>query len=367
MRICLDNIIFSLQPAGGISVYWYELLRRMLRDGLDFIALEDGAGRANIFRARLGLAPHRIFRSRPGSGRVARYLPVMAPHARRSVFHSSYYRRPLGRGWGTVQTLHDFTYEHYRKGPARWIHSLQKRLALQGAQRVICVSEHTRRDLARFMPRFARDRVRVIYLGCGEAFRPLPAAEPGPAILKDLAAGRYLLYIGSRVPYKNFDLAVEAVSRVAGCALVVIGGGALNECHRTLLETRLAGRYRHLTQLGDETLNAFYNHAHALIYPSTREGFGLPVIEAMAAGCPVIAADASAIPEIAGAAALLVDSPTAEAFGVPIRALENQALRQNLIARGLENAGRFSWERCYRDTIAVYAGAFGRSAGRRRG
>ena len=326
----------------------------MVRDGVDFIALEDDGGRANLFRARLDLPPHRSLRRRLGPGRIGRYLPVTAPHGRKSVFHSSYYRQPIGGGWQTVQTLHDFTYEHYRRGLARWVHSFQKRLALRGAQRVICVSEHTRRDLVRFMPRLSPQKVRVISLGCGETFRPIAAAERKPLMLKDLCARRLLLYVGSRMPYKNFDLAVEAVSRVEGCALVVIGGGPLHRGHRILLQRRLPGRYLHLAQLSDEILNTFYNHAHALIYPSTCEGFGLPVVEAMAAGCPVIAADASAIPEVAGNAALLVPRPSAEAYGERIRALEQAPLRRALVERGFQNAKRFSWERCYRDTIAVY-------------
>ncbi len=329
----------------------------MVRDSVNFTALEADGGRANLFRSRLDLPPHRSLRCRLGPRRIGRYLPVTAPHGRRSVFHSSYYRQPTGLGWQTVQTLHDFTYEHYRRGLARWVHSLQKRLALRGAQRVICVSEHTRRDLVRFMPRLSPHKVRVIPLGCSEAFRPVAAARK-PLVLKDFCAERFLLYVGSRIPYKNFDLAVEAVSRVEGCALVVIGGGPLNRDHRALLDRRLPGRYLHLAHLSDESLNTFYNHAQALIYPSTCEGFGLPVVEAMAAGCPVIAADASAIPEVAGTAALLVARPAPEAYGARIRALEQPALRRALVERGFQNAKRFSWERCYRDTIAVYQELF---------
>ncbi len=355
MRIVLDNIIFSLQPAGGISLYWYELLRRMIRDGLDVTALEDVRGPANLFRARLSLPPGRVLTRRFPPVQVARYLPCRAPRAGGAVFHSSYYRWPLAKGWRTVQTVHDFTYEHARRGAARWIHAFQKRLALMGAHRVICVSSHTRQDLERFLPTLPRERVRVILLGCGQAFRPIPESKLPPGVSRNRFPKGYLLYVGSRVSYKNFEEAVAAVGLSGDYGLVVAGGGPLRPDHRALLNRRLRGRFVHLERLDDEALNGLYNHAHALIYPSTREGFGLPVVEAMAAGCPVIAVRASAIPEIAGKAALLVDWPSREALAVCIRNLENPSRRRRLRAEGFANARRFSWERCYRQTVAVYA------------
>ncbi len=355
MQIYFDNIIFSLQRAGGISVYWYEMLRRMLRDGIPLHAIEDRHVQDNIFRAKLTLPQNLIVSSRVMPTRIARYLPPFVTLPKKCVFHSSYYRFPWGRNYVTVETAYDFTYERFGTGLAHLVHSSQKRIALQRAQGVICISESTKRDLLRFVPGISEEWIRVIYLGFSDEFMPLSEAEKCDSSdhegLRDVP---YLVYVGDRSAYKNFGLAVQAVRQVPKYGLVVVGGGALSQSDQVLLDENLGGRYLHLDRLPNEKLNSLYNGAHALIYPSSYEGFGIPVIEAMAAGCPVIATNASSIPEAAGDAGLLVDEISADAFAACIRSLESISLREAVIQRGFENAKRFSWERCYQQTIAFY-------------
>lgn len=355
MRIYLDNIIFSLQRAGGISVYWYELLRRMLRDEVPLHAIEGRNVNDNIFRTNLDFPQDLIVSSLIIPTNISRYLPPFVALPKGCIFHSSYYRIPWGSDCTTVETAYDFTYERFGSGLPRLVHSVQKRIALQKARGVICISESTKRDLLKFIPGVAEERIRVIHLGYADEFRPLHENERKG--LSDVAGFNdlpYLVYVGDRSSYKNFPLAVHAVSQVPGYGLVVVGGGALNRSDQALLNEQLGGRHLHLDRLPNEKLNSLYNSAHALIYPSSYEGFGIPVIEAMVAGCPVIASNTSSIPEAAGDAGLLVDEVSTVAFAARIRELENSSLREAVILRGFENVKRFSWERCYQETIVFY-------------
>jgi glycosyltransferase involved in cell wall biosynthesis len=356
MQIYFDNIIFSLQRAGGISVYWYELLHRILRDGLPLHVIEEKNAVDNIFRAKLTLPMNIIASSQRISTKIGRYFPPLSRLPKGCLFHSSYYRVPWGRNCVTIETAYDFTYERFGKGLPRLVHTAQKHLALQKASGVICISESTKRDLLRFVPGISETCIRVIHLGYSDEFHPVGDGSK----IRVFASSKgslnlpYLVYVGDRSPYKNFQLAVHAVSQVSGYGLVVVGGGKLNKSDLTLLDEQLNGRYLHLDRLSNEALNNLYNCAHALIYPSSYEGFGIPVIEAMAAGCPVISTNTSSIPEAAGDAALLVDEISAEAFVDRIRELENSSRREAVICRGFANAERFSWERCYQETIEFY-------------
>jgi mannosyltransferase len=121
----------------------------------------------------------------------------------------------------------------------------------------------------------------------------------------------------------------------------------------------LPGRWTQIDRAPSILLNALYNHAHALIYPSSYEGFGIPVIEAMAAGCPVIAVGTSSIPEAAGDAGLLLDRADADAVAELLNRLTDAAFRDIVKSRGLLNAQRFSWEDCYQKTLSFYATVLG--------
>jgi mannosyltransferase len=341
MHLYFDNIIFSLQRAGGISVYWYELLRRMVRDEVSLHAIE---GR-NVDEMSDQALPSQL----------ARYLPPFVALPSGCIFHSSYYRLPWGRDCTTIETAYDFTYERFGVGFAPLVHSNQKRIALQKASGVICISESTKRDLLKFVPGVSEDSIRVIYLGYADEFHPIQRNENQDSIVHaGLHNLPFLVYVGDRSTYKNFKLAVHAVNQAKGYGLVIVGGGKLSQSDQSMLDEQLRGRYLHLDRLPNEELNRLYNNAHALIYPSSYEGFGIPLIEAMAAGCPVIATNTSSIPEAAGDAGLLVDEVSAEAFASKILELENSSLREAVVQRGFKNAKRFSWERCYQETISFY-------------
>lgn len=338
----IDGIVKSLQSTGGVSVYFDEIILR-LSERVNVCYLDYTKGK-NLFSCGPEVS---VFSQT--TRLLERYRDVKLPKCclvsnEKNLFHSTYYRIPkYRRSTHVVTTVHDFTYEKFVKGPARWVHSWQKNRAIRNSDIVICVSNNTAKDLMQYCP-VDESKIRVIHNGVSENYYPLP-------IDPDFNYNS-VLFVGARGGYKNFNLAITAVAAVPNLELSIVGGGKLSSDELQQLEDKLPGRYRWLGRLSDDELNVAYNHAYALLYPSSYEGFGIPIIEAMRAGCPVIAVNVSSIPEVAGDAAILVDSPSSLAFSDALKNVAKQ--RQKLVAAGLAQATNFSWERCFRETLAVY-------------
>ena len=301
--VVYDNIIFTLQQNGGISVVWNELRRRACAD--QEIDLKE------LDYRQLPLRP------------LERYRVPAFKASVPTIFHSSYFRVLPQEGVYNVTTVHDLTYHLYRHGLAKAVHLWEEERALRHSEAIICVSEHTKRDLLHFYPWVKEERVHVIYNGVGEEFFPIPSAKKKG----------YLLFIGnSQAPYKRFDVA-QKVARLTGLELVS------------------------LTNVPREEMNRYYNEALCLLYPSDYEGFGLPILEAQKAGCPVIAQATSSIPEVIGAQGWTVrhDTPQrmAEEMAEKVRQLLSRPTA-DLIEAGIANAARFSWEKTYAQTKQVY-------------
>lgn len=350
MNIYLDNIIFYLQKAGGISVYWHELQRRFLKENEAITVIEQRAESKNIFHRSIDFPEYIVVIYQGLFLHLNRYLPVFLPNKKRGIFHSSYYRIGIGRGIVNIVTVHDFTYELFRSGLARWIHTRQKFYALHKADGIICISEHTKKDLLTFLPELRSKEIKVIYNGVGGDFFPMEDRKQ---------EGKTILYVGDRKSlYKNFSLAVQTVEQLPEYSLTLVGGGTLTGQEIAFLDRTLTERYQHHHNVSSNALNVLYNQAFCLLYPSAYEGFGIPIIEAMKAGCPVISTNCSSIPEVSGNAALLVDEISVQNLIEKVLLLDEYGFRQKLIEAGYKQAEKFDWERCFQETKAFYKEIF---------
>ena len=254
---------------------------------------------------------------------------------------------PLIHPRNTVVTIHDLGYLRFpdAHGARRRLElDLTTRFSCATARQVIVPSAATQRDLEREYGVSPR-RVRVIHHGVDDDLAPL--TDPGTlAETRERYGiqGDYLLYVGTLQPRKNVGRLVEAFRRCrerSGMALTLVLAGQPGWLLGTI-ESHIAD------------LAALLSGALAFVFPSLHEGFGLPVLEAMACGTPVLTSSTSSLPEVAGDAGLLVDPLDLEALTAGLcRLVQEPELRQTLSRRGLERATRFTWSRCARETLSV--------------
>jgi glycosyltransferase involved in cell wall biosynthesis len=356
MKIYIDNIIYALQNSGGISVYMHELSSRLLAScpGLRFI--EQGDQSRNLVRKGFAIPAGNIIYERRLPLSLLRMLPVQVPLQPGSIFHSSYYRITRQKNVVNIVTVHDFSYElgYVKNGLRNYAHILQKKYAVEKADGIICISENTRKDLLRFYKGIDENKIRVINHAASEVFGKIDSTSSSNSGILNLAGKKFILFVGARVHHKNFNVAVDTVKKTTGSHLVLVGGGTLSVNDAELLNKELPGRHLHLDGISNADLNLLYRQAFCLLYPSSYEGFGIPILEAMQAGCPVVTTNRSSIPEVCGTAALLVPEIEAEAFAARIERLADAGERRQLIARGLQQAGNFSWDRAYQETLSFY-------------
>ena len=275
------------------------------------------------------------------------------------LVHSPDHVAPLPLGWRSVLTVHDLAFwrvpESHEPASRAYYQGLRRSAA--EAARIICVSQATMKDLLAECPEVDA-KVRVV----PEAPDPLftRVAEGGMERSPLVGERPYFVFVGTIAPRKNVGRLIEALARVEASVrpeLVVVGADGYGAAEVRALPGRL-GIERSVRFVGAQPaaeVARLYGGALALVFPSLLEGFGLPVLEAMAMGAPVITSDRSSLPEVAGEAALLVDPEDVTALGEAMgRVASDVALRERLSAAGRARAAEFSWERAARETLAVF-------------
>lgn len=355
IRIFFDNIIFSWQKAGGVSVVWYELLKRIINEkSLLCSFIEYQGANSNIFRKILILKKNIILK-KTILFYLQRYFNPKVTCNERFIFHSSYYRTSSNKNAINITTVHDFTYEHFIKGIKQKIHIYQKRRAIKNSDYIIAISENTKKDILKFIPEINENKIRVIYNGVSDDYHIIDES----IIHSELPFNKsdYVLFVGARNTYKNFDIVIKTLS-LSFMNLIIVGGELKKEEIQLLNRKLGPNRYKALGRISNNDLNILYNNAFCLLYPSSYEGFGIPVIEAQRAGCPVIAYASSSIPEIIGDTPLLIDKLSTSAILNCFQILQNPFTRKEIIQKGLKNSERFSWDRMYQQTLDLYQEAY---------
>ncbi len=379
MRIGINAQLLSFGESyrqAGLSRYIYEIVLRVpaLRPGDRFTAfVSDAPVPASFLEAapsNLSLSASRL----PTGSATARIaweqavLPAAAARARLDLLHCPVNVRPILCPCPAVVTVHDVIFLRYpqafRPSRRRYLAAMTG-FSSRHAACVITVSEATRRDVIKFF-RVPPSKVATIHNGVGEQFRPLPAQRVADFKRgKGLADCRVLLYIGTLEPRKNIPLLIRAFGQLvdspqfSDCVLLIGGskGWYYDDIYATAEKLGLVhnGRVRFLGRLPDDELPLWYNTAAAFAYPSLYEGFGLPVLEAMACGTPALAANTSAFPEVVGEAGILLDPSDEKAWHDALASvLTDDGQRQRLSALGLAQATRFSWQRAAEETARIY-------------
>ena len=363
MHVAFDPQTFSLQPYGGISRYFLETALRL-------------AGLPETRVSVLAFAHLNAYLRAAGNGTVVGWPIPLLPEPLRPLLVRA--NQALARRWLArhgADLVHETYYSHARTAPAKvpavltvfdMIHEKfpgyaprtarvanAKRAAIERARHVICISENTRRDLLEVY-RIDPARASVVTLG----FTPLPRPAGGasPAL-----AEPYVLFVGKRGGYKDFETLLQAYAAAPDIkrdyALVSFGDAPLSGAERRLID-RLGiprGRVRHAAG-DDAALALHYRHASLFVYPSRYEGFGMPPLEAMSLDCPVVCTHAASLPEVVGDAARTFEPGSARALRAAMDAvLGSREHAAELRRRGRERVKRFSWERCARETRAIYA------------
>jgi mannosyltransferase len=357
MQIFLDNIVFSIQRAGGVSVYWYELLQGMCRAGLAVNFLNTKLNPENIFEQQLDYRHHPCIRESWIPSKYLRYLPLQYTLPPNAVFHGGYLRVSPQKNIVNIMTVHDFAHERRiaTPFPRGLANTRQKAYGIKRADGIICISDSTRKELLHFYPDTDPAKLRVVYHGIADTFFPLDKTGPSIAELPAAVTAPYILYVGGRNNYKNFNIAVDVITQLpAPYKLVIAGGGAWSKQEQQLIEEKIPSRYVIMENVHSSDLNLLYNYAWCLLYPSAYEGFGFPPGEAMKAGCPVVATNCTSIPEVTGDAGLLTTEISAAAFAEKILLLEDHAFRQQVIQNGLIQARLFTWQKSVQETIRFY-------------
>lgn len=352
-KIVFDNIIFSLQKMGGISVVWYELLKRLTNQpDVDLQCIEYCSAHDNFLRKKIQIK--NLINKNLRFLWFERYLNIKLKETEKFIFHSSYYRTCKNRNAINITTVHDFTYEKFSKGLKKMVHSCQKKRAVKNSEVVICISENTKKDLLNFIPDVDPQKVIVIYNGISEDYFQLTNY---PSAISPYESQSYLLFVGARDKYKNFDIVLDLINN-SDYNLIVVGNEFNNDEKSFIISNKLDNRICNLGRINSNDLNFLYNDAFALIYPSSYEGFGIPVIEAQKAGCPVIAYKSSSIPEIIGDTRTLIDNLSYKEILTKLSMLKDRTFRDEIVTNGLNNSKRFTWEKTYEELLKVYQSVF---------
>lgn len=364
-------------PLTGIGRYAFELARALPHhpgiERVRYFSLGRWVGWQSLQSADSTSAPQRSLRSTLASNRAAVHAyRLLMPALQRlrlrgqgaAIYHAPDYFVPPFAG-ASVATVHDLSHHiHPEFHPLARIAYMRRALpaSLRRTTHVITVSESTRRDLIACQG-YPADRITAIALGASPSFRPHSPAELAPTLQRlGLQSQGYSLYVGTVEPRKNLDRLLTAYENLPQSLrtqypLVMAGGPgwSAEHTHQRMARAANAGWLHYLRYIPQAELPALYAGARLFVYPSLYEGFGLPVLEAMASGTPVITSSTSSLPEVAGLAALQIHPLDTAALGTAVaKGLQDDVWRARASHAGLKRARQFSWQRCVQQTVQVY-------------
>jgi glycosyltransferase involved in cell wall biosynthesis len=362
LNLLYDYQTFTFQKYGGISRYYYELISRLsFKDNLR-ISLFLGA-----YINEYGLENYRgkFERFWGLKHRSIRYTGILFSHLNKMLFnslidrkkkyiyHQTYYSY-LGRTLDCkrVLTVYDMIHERYPRQFSLLDSTIRdKKRSVLNADAIISISESTRKDLIHFY-NIPENRIKVIYLGNSLNFEVTTSRT---------VKNPYILYVGFREGYKNFNLLLSAFAKSSRMnkdfKLICFGGRTFSNQEHALIDScGLNGKILHYSG-DDRALANLYKYADALVYPSLYEGFGIPPLEAMHYGCPVVVSNTSSIPEVVGEAGLYFNPVELDDLIFQLeKVLYDSLVKRKLSEMGRQQEKKFSWDTCAQETLQLYKG-----------
>ncbi|MBN1220014.1 MAG: glycosyltransferase family 4 protein [Anaerolineae bacterium] len=372
VRVAIDYTA-ALKQSGGIGRYARGLVTTLA--GLDnqnhyTLLINPDAPRQGL--ASFQLYPNFDYKLYPFSERWMTigwhrfYLPIPVEWfaGEMDLFHSPNFILPPVRRAKTLLTVHDLSFIRHPQGAVdslrRWLNMVVPR-SLARADHVLADSFNTKNDLIEIFATPAK-KITVVGAGVEERFRPITDSQKLAAIRRryHLPSEKFILGLGTLQPRKNFTGLIEAFSQsLAGeTHHLVIGGGKgwlYSEIFKAAAQSPVSERIHLIGFVADDDLPALYSLADIFAFPSHYEGFGIPVIEAMACGTPVVCANNSSLPEVAGQAALQVSAADIPALAEALSRLSvDTTLRQKVIKEGFAQAKKFTWAAAAQRLLKVY-------------
>jgi glycosyltransferase involved in cell wall biosynthesis len=357
IRVVYDPQIFLLQRYGGISRYFVSLVKEFQENPkLGIVPIVSASASCNEYALRelpgLGLTKvHGTFRSLATLARE--WLTQQALKNKVDIVHSTFYLPGflrMGAGLPRVVTLFDMIPENTPRGLRFWNPHFLKKSYIKSASAVVSISNFSTKDMLREY----KFSIKVIttHLGVGPEFQqnlPRTIQSPEP----------YFLFVGNRKGYKDCETAFLAFAEVAklhkGVRLHLVGGGNLTKHEiKLLMKLGILANVQQ-TQISDRDLPSLYSNAIALLYTTQYEGFGLPLVEAMASGTVTLASDTEINREIAGDSAVYFPlSSSSELSKLMSRVIDEPSSFSDKISKGLERSKSFTWANCAEKTASVY-------------
>lgn len=368
MKVLLDPQIYNEQKFGGISRYYTEIFSHLIRQNEICIDIPIYATyniylkgsilygykqkRMSFFLSILsaiGISVRKSIKKK----NLKRYIKLLCEKDF-DLFIPTYYNTDFLNHLGSkpfVLTVYDMIHELYPQYCSDAESIIKNKLVLiEKANRIIAVSENTKKDIIKLYPHIDSKKIEVIYHGSS-------------IIIDDSVSlnlpEKYILFVGMRSAYKNFIFLLNSVSYLlkedSSLFLVCAGGGKFSKEENKLIETlglknQIVHKYFKENELGQ-----YYKNALCFVFPSMYEGFGIPVLESMACGCPIVLANHSSFPEVAGDAGVYFDLNDSTDLKNKIKSLvANKSLRQEFSLKGLEQVKKFNWEKAAKECLAVY-------------
>jgi glycosyltransferase involved in cell wall biosynthesis len=365
MNILYDYQIFSLQRYGGISRYFCELIEEFSKQSNvnTLVSLQNSE---NYYLNNIYNNLNDSFLSKynyKGKERILPYINKVKSiyeikKGKYDIFHPTYYDTYYLKHIGKkpfVLTVYDMIHELYKEQYDSNETIERKKILLEKATKIIAISESTKKDIINLY-NIPEEKIEVIYLSSS-----LQVKKDVISDKLDKLPERYILFVGARSGYKNFDLFLQAIAPLLvkdkNLKLVCAGGGNFTDGENAMLaKLKIEEEVTQIT-VEDDELGVIYSKAEVFVYPSMYEGFGIPILEAFNCNCPVALSDSSSFPEVAGKAAIYFDPKVESSIRDSVeKVINNKEFQSELREKGKIQAEKFTWKLTAEKTMSLYRG-----------